>query len=123
MKQLLSNHERLFVNRLAAKFGIIDVDALHDSLTREQMIEHQAMAVIDGWYHGRANLAHILSAIQNGINRLVLMQCSDPEKAHRKMQWTSPAEILDSFTAFEDPKSDTRIELQDMATELQRRFG
>ena len=55
--------ERLFLCRLAAKFGVPNVDVFADSLTDEQLKEWKAVALLDGWYQDPewTNAAELLS--------------------------------------------------------------
>lgn len=100
----MQSPRRLFQARLAVKLGVPNIDALADSLTDEQVLEWQAVALIDGWAHGWQQTAEILAAIQNQTNRVVLSNSADPKKLQARLDWTSGKQVTDELTAFAKPK-------------------
>lgn len=109
--------------RLALKLGIVDVDALHDSLTREQIDQWKSLAIVDGWYHGRAQEAEMLAAIHNAINRLIVFNASEPEQANRNLDWKSGSEILKEFTKFGRTKKRTERSVAEWRKHLEKTHG
>ena len=50
LKLFDADPERLFMARLAGKFGVPNVDVFADSLTDDQLREWKAVALLDGWF-------------------------------------------------------------------------
>ena len=98
-----------------------DVDAFHDSLTREQLEEYKALSVVDGWYHGRATEADIRAGLHNQTNRLIAFNSSD-ENAAEKADWKQASDYLTDFQ--EKPKKKRRGKsVKQVQQELARRHG
>lgn len=92
----------MFHLRLAAKFCCPYVDALVDSLTRGEIKELEASALIDGWHHGQSQLGEVVAAIHNQTNELSLMQfpAADRESVHNSMTWLSGSAVVKALTWF-----------------------
>ena len=105
--------------RLAAKLGILDVDALADSLTLEQRIEWKAVAVLDGWYDINPT-AEVLAAIHNAANRICITSSPDPRATHRSSVWRSGVDYIKArFKTTLKPKKNVG-QVQNM---LKKRYG
>jgi hypothetical protein len=98
--QLQAERSRLFLCRLAAKLGHVNVDAMANTLTPDQVKEWQAVALIDGWDNGWNHTAEILSMLHSVANRICIMQSADPAKMHKASIWVSAGEFVKNLTSF-----------------------
>lgn len=80
--------------RLAAKFGVLKVDQLVDSLTKRELIEWKAVAVLDGWDDGKRHLSDIQAAIHNAANRIELAASTDKKATLDSLTWKSGWDFL-----------------------------
>lgn len=103
----------MFVLRLAAKYGIPpqQVDAFHDSLTQEQLDEQRALAVIDGWYHGRTLESEIRAELHNQTNRQILLHADNAERAAEKMDWKSGGDYLRDYESLGEKQQEDKRKL------------
>ena len=99
----------MFLHRLARAFGVIDIDALDDAITDEQLLEYQAAAWIDGWYHGRTPTADVVAEIRNLGSRLIVFQSSNPKQAAKEVDWVSGYDIIERQTKLKPKKSSTMM--------------
>lgn len=113
----------MFCHRIGREFGIIDIDLIDDSLTEEQLLEFQAVAFIDGWYHGRTSDATIVAEIRNLGNRLIASQAAKPKEAFESMTWANTHDVIDQMTTTKRKKSKTMLSAHEAQQEAARRYG
>lgn len=115
----------MFLHRLGRQYGIIDIDLLDDSITDEQLTEHQAAFWIDGLYHGQTHAAETVAEIRNLGNRLVAAQSSKPKETAESMTWYSGQDIIKRWTATDEKESVSKTMLQpdQVFQEIERRYG
>lgn len=99
----------MFLHRLGRAFGVIDIDALDDAITDEQLLEYQAAAWIDGWYHGRTPTADVVAEIRNLGTRLMVFQSSNPEQSAKNAEWVTGYDVIDQQTKLKKKKSATMM--------------
>lgn len=97
-------------------------------MTDEQLLEWQAVALIDGWANGWQQTAEIVSAIQWSANRQILQRVPSENSAaaEKEMDWSSGHEIMIKMTDYSKKKHKKNSRLQTPAQAqqiLQRRYG
>ena len=123
VKQLQRCPDRLFQLRLAAKLGVPDADTIANALSPSQLLEWQALAVIDGWDHGYRQTAEILAAIQNAVSEMKINTSADPRRQLNATTWKSGWDIICDYFSFgvSKPKRRKLLSVKQAQEELARR--
>lgn len=113
------------MHRMGRAYGIPDIDALDDAITDKQLLEHQAAAWIDGWYHGRTPTAEIVAELRNLGNVIVAAQSTEPTKVAEELTWHSSHSVIDQMTATKPVinKSKTMITTDQWLQQLENQHG
>ena len=99
------------------------MDSLADSLSDEQYLEWKSVALIDGWFHGRADLAELISTLNNGFNHLRLGAAAEPKELIKTLSFTSGFDVLKKFDNFGGKKHKKRSSISDVQKILKARYG
>lgn len=100
------------------------INEFHDSITREQLDELQALAIIDGWFQPRSLETELRAEIHNQTNRQILSQYSsqaEAEKAAEKMDWKSGSDYLIDFK--NEKKTSKNLSVDQFLKTLEARYG
>lgn len=113
------------MHRLGRAYGIIDIDSLDNAISKEQLLEHQAAAWIDGWYHGRTQIAEFAAEIRNLGNTVRIANSSDPKALAEVITWHSSHKIIEQMTTTTptETKKPTVFSGHELTAELERRYG
>lgn len=72
---------------------------IDDALTDEQLLEHQAAAWIDGWYHGQSQTAEIVAAIRNQNNIIIAAGSTNGSEVLDNAKFHTAHSVIEQWTS------------------------